>query len=93
MGITNELFQPERDETPNCQFAPVPNDVTASADQISAIENFANFQRFLAPPDPVPDTPGGSASIDRGREQFASVGCALLPHADAPDRRLARWPR
>ena len=28
MGITNELFQTERDETPACQFATVPNDVT-----------------------------------------------------------------
>ena len=28
MGITNELFQSERDETPACQFAPTPNDVT-----------------------------------------------------------------
>ena len=28
MGITNELFQSERDETPNCQFAPTPNDIT-----------------------------------------------------------------
>jgi hypothetical protein len=30
MGITNELFQQERDETPNCQYTKVPNDVTAS---------------------------------------------------------------
>ena len=28
MGITNELFQTERDETPACQFATVPNDIT-----------------------------------------------------------------
>src|SRR6267378_6784755 len=30
MGITNELFQTERDETPSCQFAAIPNDVTKS---------------------------------------------------------------
>jgi CxxC motif-containing protein (DUF1111 family) len=77
MGITNELFQQERDETPNCQFARTPNDVTASVSQISAIENFANFQRFLAPATPSPNTPGGSLSIGRGRQQFATVGCAL----------------
>jgi CxxC motif-containing protein (DUF1111 family) len=77
MGITNELFQQERDETPNCQFATVPNDVTPSVRQIGAIENFANFQRFLAPPTPSPDSPGGSASIGRGRQQFTNVGCAL----------------
>src|SRR5262249_14769809 len=28
MGISNELFQTERDETGNCQFATVPNDTT-----------------------------------------------------------------
>ena len=77
MGITNELFQQERDETPGCQAAHVPNDVTPSAHQIGAIENFANFQRFLAPPSPSTDKPGGSASIGRGRAQFSSTGCAL----------------
>src|SRR5207249_10204909 len=30
MGITNELFQTERDETPQCQFTPVPNNLTSS---------------------------------------------------------------
>src|SRR5262249_57141591 len=28
MGITNELFQTERDETASCQFAQVPNTIT-----------------------------------------------------------------
>src|SRR5436309_434806 len=28
MGISNELFQQEREQDPNCQFATVPNDVT-----------------------------------------------------------------
>ncbi len=77
MGISNELFQQERDETPSCQFATVPNGVTPSVRELSAIENFANFQRFLAPPTPSPDTPGGSASIGRGRQQFSNTGCAL----------------
>jgi len=77
MGITNELFQSERDETASCQFATVPNDGVPSVHQISAIANFANFQRFLAPPEPSPDTPGGAASIGRGRTKFVDVGCAL----------------
>jgi len=77
MGITNELFQQERDETPSCQFATVPNDVTPSVRQIPAIVNFANFQRFLAPPAPSPDTPGGTNSINRGRQQFSNAGCTL----------------
>jgi CxxC motif-containing protein (DUF1111 family) len=82
MGITNELFQTERDETPGCQFAAVPNDVgdtaaTAPLGAVSAIEKFAFFSRFLAPPAPSKDTPGGADSIARGRKVFEEVGCAL----------------
>src|SRR5262245_48484720 len=82
MGITNELFQEERDQTPSCQFAAVPNDVQdfGAADALTgttAVQNFANFQRFLAPPTPSLDTPGGATSIARGRSLFSSVGCAL----------------
>jgi CxxC motif-containing protein (DUF1111 family) len=82
MGITSELFQVERDETPSCQFATVPNDTQnfEAADALSgttAIQNFANFQRFLAPPVPSADKPGGADSIARGRGVFDSTGCAL----------------
>ena len=82
MGITNELFQTERDETPSCQFSEVPNDVTKTdaktlVEGISAIEKFAFFARFLAPPAPSRDTPGGADSIARGRKLFTDVGCAL----------------
>jgi len=82
MGITSELFQTERDETPACQFRSVPNSVTnvgaaTVADAISSIEKFSLFQRFLAPPVQSPDRPGGSQSIERGRTLFASIGCAL----------------
>src|SRR6266480_1623781 len=82
MGISNELFQTERDEDPACQFATVPNDVTntdavTSLESLSAIEKFAFFMRFLAPPTPSPDTPGGSESITRGQRLFSSIGCAL----------------
>ena len=78
MGITNEGFPIERDETPNCQLATVPNDVTPSVGQISAIENFANFQRFLAAPIPASSFTGASSfSINRGRQQFTNLGCAL----------------
>jgi CxxC motif-containing protein (DUF1111 family) len=44
---------------------------------LSAIEKFAFFMRFLAPPAPSPDTPGGSVSIDSGRATFRQIGCAL----------------
>jgi CxxC motif-containing protein (DUF1111 family) len=39
--------------------------------------NFANFQRFLAPPKPDRDSPGGSFSINRGKDLFSSIGCAF----------------
>ena len=82
MGISNELFQTERDETANCQVATVPNNVgnTDGATPIlatSAIEKFSFFMRFLAPPTPSPDTPGGAGSIASGRTLFGNVGCAL----------------
>jgi len=85
MGITNELFQNERDETSGCQFAPGPNSVTnlndpptSSADRVlSAIEKFAMFMRFLAPP-PVASSPvGGMPSYTRGAQLFSAVGCNL----------------
>ena len=84
MGITNELFQSERDENPTCQFASVPNDTqlfdtTAGFPAlITAIENFANFQRFLAQPTPVASFTGASStSIARGKQKFSDIGCAL----------------
>jgi CxxC motif-containing protein (DUF1111 family) len=60
----------------------VPNDAlnteaVTAIDGLLAIEKFAVFQRFLAPPVPSTDTPGGAQSIQRGRSQFASAGCAL----------------
>jgi CxxC motif-containing protein (DUF1111 family) len=81
MGITNENFQIERDETPACQFAQLPNDVTntdgtTSTDTISAIEKFAFFMRFLAPPVQSTTTPGGNASISEGFNAFVNIGCA-----------------
>ncbi len=82
MGITNELFQTEREEAGSCQFAPVPNSVTNmgsanAVDVLSDIEKFAVFMRFLAPPLPSADTPGGAKSIAKGATLFSSVGCAL----------------
>jgi CxxC motif-containing protein (DUF1111 family) len=82
MGISNELFQTERDETPSCQFATVPNSVTdteaaTAVAAMSDMEKFATFMRLLAPPTPSPDTPGGAASIANGRTVFATIGCAF----------------
>jgi CxxC motif-containing protein (DUF1111 family) len=82
MGISNELFQVERDENATCQFASHPNDVTnvdgpLPTDTIGAVEKFAFFMRFLAPPAPSASLPGGSASIGRGRNLFSALGCSL----------------
>lgn len=84
MGISNQLFPQERDETPSCLFTPTPNDnlnftttppTTSSGISnpavISDIEAFSNFMRMLAPPTPVPPTP----SSEKGRETFARIGC------------------
>jgi cytochrome c peroxidase len=84
MGITNEGFQSERDEDANCQFASVPNDTqlfdtkARFPELITAIENFANFQRFLDQPNPVTSFQGASSdSIRRGKDVFSAIGCAL----------------
>jgi CxxC motif-containing protein (DUF1111 family) len=83
MGISNQLFPQERDETPGCHGAAdaTPEDtnnfpltVTANAvGVLSDIEAFADFMRMLAPPVPAAPT----ASTMNGRAQFVSVGCAL----------------
>src|SRR5436190_4301398 len=82
MGISNELFQTERDETANCLFASHPNnttnlEATSTIEAISAIEKFALFMRLLAPPVPSPDTPGGAGSISNGSRIFNTAGCAF----------------
>jgi CxxC motif-containing protein (DUF1111 family) len=80
MGISNQLFPQERDETSTCLFFPSPNDTlnftttstgASNPAVISDIEAFANFMRMLAPPTPAPDTP----AIANGRAAFAKIGC------------------
>src|SRR5260221_3973633 len=67
MGISNELFQTEREENAKCQFKPTSNDTTnpdkSGLDVLSDIEQCASFMRLLAPPTPWQDTPAGAASI------------------------------
>ncbi|MFI5310961.1 MAG: di-heme oxidoredictase family protein, partial [Gemmatimonadales bacterium] len=83
MGITNQLFPQERDETPGCVFNATPEDAlnfTPSPARygntrtavLSDIEAFADFMRMLAPPTPAPSTP----STANGRALFATTGCA-----------------
>jgi CxxC motif-containing protein (DUF1111 family) len=81
MGISNQLFPQERDETPSCRpynitpedtnnMSPAPSAYPTAA--LSDIEAFANFMRMLAAPAPAAPT----ASTINGRAQFISVGCA-----------------
>jgi CxxC motif-containing protein (DUF1111 family) len=86
MGISNQLFPQERDETPSCLYdVPTPNDTlnfttttsgTVNPAVLSDIEAFANFMRMLAPPKPAAQTP----STENGRAIFAEVGCAECHH-------------
>jgi CxxC motif-containing protein (DUF1111 family) len=82
MGVSNQLFPQERDETPACRtYATTPEDTDNmpttvmgnSMSVLSDIEAFANFMRMLAPPAPAPET----ASTVSGRAQFVSTGCSL----------------
>lgn len=82
MGISNQLFPQERDETPGCLFTATPNDTlnftptptnagNSRTAVISDIEAFADFMRMLAPPIPAPSTPAS----EKGRTAFAAIGC------------------
>ena len=78
IGVTNEIFPSERDQTPNCLLNPTPEDGSSLDGRgrrpgMSDVATFAGFMRFLAPPIPAPDTP----SIAHGRQVFSDVGCAL----------------
>jgi len=82
MGITNQLFPQERDETPGCLFNATPQDTInftptstppSNTAVLSDIESFADFMRMLAPPTPAPDT----SSALNGRTIFTKIGCVL----------------
>ncbi len=79
MGVSNQLFPQERDETPSCQGGnATPNDTSnfsasPATAVLSDIEAFADFTRLLAPLAPAPAT----ASTQNGEVQFTNVGCSL----------------
>jgi CxxC motif-containing protein (DUF1111 family) len=83
MGVTNQLFPQERDETPGCLLNATPEDTVNFTPKgavgtnpntavLSDIEAFADFMRMPAPPAPAPDT----ASTASGRAIFTKIGCA-----------------
>jgi CxxC motif-containing protein (DUF1111 family) len=78
VGVTNAFFSTENDQTPGCQFNPVPEDrfnfgAATFIDGVPDFVKIAGFASFSAPPIPIPDTP----SIARGRTLFAQIGCAF----------------
>lgn len=85
MGVTNELFQNERDETPACRFNGIPEDhhsfdETQPQRSPSGVMQFEFFMRFLDQPTPAcgpAPLPACSASINNGRNQFMFIGCGL----------------
>jgi CxxC motif-containing protein (DUF1111 family) len=77
MGVTNELFPNERDETPGCVFNGTPEDLTnfdSSGTALpSDIVRFATFMRLLDQPQPAPSTPASQ----HGAKIFQQIGCAF----------------
>ena len=72
MGISNELFQTEREENPNCQFKPPPNDTT-NPTHITVKET-----------DPNPDT-DKRLELLSDIEKFASFMRVLAPPVPSSD--------
>ena len=77
MGISNFIFNTEREESVNCSPLPPPNSIFNFGGQVDSavlddINGFANFMRFLAPPSrgPIDNT------VVQGSNQFFNIGCA-----------------
>ena len=77
VGVTNELFNTERDQTPGCQFNATPEDGTNfdgdGVAMMSDVFRFSQFMRFLDQPTPGPSSP----STQHGGQLFSQIGCTL----------------
>ncbi len=77
LGVTNELFPQELDETTGCQFNRTPEDMGALGPDGALIpsRNFrlAGFTRLLDQPKPAPAKP----STVHGQQLFMRIGCPL----------------
>jgi CxxC motif-containing protein (DUF1111 family) len=90
MGVTNEAFPNERDDTPGCAFNATPEDTTnfsdptpsgtgsgfTSSDLSSDITNFAMFMRLLAPPTPATSTTTASSTQVAAATATSAVAAA-----------------
>jgi len=89
MGISNQLFPQERDETPGCLFNATPEDTTNFTttatttgtpkapviSDTSVISDIEAFADFMRMLAPPAPAPSTPAS-EKGRESFVKVGCA-----------------
>jgi len=79
MGITNDLYPEEigtalsPGQLAACDTVPDPEDKPDPITHLRDIDKLANFMRFLAPIEPLPQ----SDNLRRGAELFASVGCVF----------------
>jgi len=77
IGVTNDLFNTERDQTAGCQFNATPEDtlnVDLDGTELpSDVTRFSMFMRFLDQPQPGQ----GSPSTQHGSQIFGQIGCAL----------------
>src|SRR5258708_11356911 len=79
MGVTNETFPNEIDQTPGCVFNGVPETVTNFTPGILTemfpgdAERTESVIQWMAPPTAAPSTP----SINNGRTQFTNAGWVM----------------
>ncbi len=77
MGVTNETFPNEVDQTPGCVLNPVPETVSNFTPGIlnemfpGDSERAEYFTQWMAPPVPA----AGNASTRNGKTQFTNAGC------------------
>jgi CxxC motif-containing protein (DUF1111 family) len=104
MGITNELFQNERDSDPACQFKVTPNDSTPLVSENTAspaasfqndIDLFAAFMRFSAPPTPASATAApvaqatGASNVTAGQTTGTGTGASTTSSSASATSNLA----
>ncbi|MBA3916342.1 MAG: hypothetical protein H0X25_21350 [Acidobacteriales bacterium] len=86
MGITNELFPTETDQTASCLLNPLPEDIlnyayTNATDTpwsfLADVERNQSLIRFLAAPIPGACPGGVQSSCTNGEAQFKAIGCVL----------------
>ena len=92
MGITNELFQSERDQTASCQFAAVPNDTQNfdAADAAHRHHGDPELRELPALPRAADAFHGlaGRGDVDRARQEpVLERRLRAVPHAHAQDQR------